>query len=520
MPSNQIMKNTFYLTTAIPYANADPHIGFALEILYADVMARYQRLLGNEVYFLTGTDEHGQKMLKTAKEKGMEVEEYAKQKSARFLELADEWNITNNDFIRTTETRHMERAQKFWEAALASGNIYKKKYTGLYCIGCEAYKTEKDLINGVCPDHPNPPSTIITLEEENYFFRLSRFQEPLEFLFEKNPDFVFPRSRYNEMYNMLKNGLEDISISRDKAKLPWGIPVPGDETQVMYVWFDALTNYITALGYGSSDQTLLKKFWPGTHLVGKEINRFHSLLWPAMLMAAGLDVPKQIAVHGWMTVDGQKMSKSIGNVIDPLELVKQYPLEAVRYFLMREIPFDNDGDFSNAKFVERYSADLANGIGNLTNRVLAMVEKYSGGVVPAVQNSQAEFIKLVEKEIWPEYAGAISNWRFDRALEAVWKLVTYCDQTISDRQPWTLAKAGKLTEVEDLLYHLAEALRHIAVMIWPVMPETAEKIIVQLGLEVEKEFSKPLSELQQWVDLTVGNKINKGEPLFPRLESK
>ncbi|MSU75653.1 MAG: methionine--tRNA ligase [Candidatus Magasanikbacteria bacterium] len=508
------MKSTYYLTTAIYYANAEPHIGHAIEMLYADVMARYQRLLGKDVYFLTGTDEHGQKILESANAAGKPLQEFVNEKSAVYQNLADQWNISNNDFIRTTEQRHIQGAQKFWSESLKSGDIYKKSYTGLYCYGCESFKTEKDLVDGKCPDHNRAPETV---SEENYFFRLSRYQEPLEFLFQERKNFVYPESRYNEMHNILKAGLDDISISRTKDKLPWGVPVPADDTQVMYVWFDALTNYITALGYGSSNEKLLQKFWPGVNIVGKEINRFHSLLWPAMLMSAGVDVPKQIAVHGWMTVDGQKMSKTIGNVINPLEIVQQYPLEAVRFFLMREIPFDNDGDFSHSKFSQRYTGDLANGIGNLTNRILTMIEKYCGNAVPAVEKIDSDLINFLTKEIWPAYTAGMEGWRFDRALEATWKFITHCDQMISDKQPWAMAKAGKNAEVNDLLYHLAEALRHIAVMVWPVIPETAEKIMTQLGLNVAQEYAKSLNELQQWVELTVGNKIAKGEQLFPRL---
>jgi methionyl-tRNA synthetase len=286
----------------------------------------------------------------------------------------------------------------------------------------------------------------------------------------------------------------------------------------MYVWFDALTNYVTALGY-SEDEKLLKKYWPAdAHIIGKEINRFHSLLWPAMLMSAGLELPKTIAVHGWMTVDGQKMSKSIGNVINPLEIITRYPLESVRYFLMREIPFDNDGDYSDAKFKERFNADLANGLGNLTNRVLSMVVKYCDGKVPQVEEKNDELIKYLSDEIWPTYNKFMDVWRFDRALETVSKFITHCDQMISDQKPWSLAKEGKMTEVSDLLYHLCESLRHIAVMIYPVMPETSEKILIQLGLDPAKENAKKLDELQSWVELTVGNKIGELQPLFPRLE--
>lgn len=509
------MPNKYYITTAIPYANDNPHIGHAILFLYADVMARYQRMLGKDVYFLTGTDEHGQKLLRAAKEKGRAVEDYSSEKSAVFLNLADQWSITNDDFIRTTEKRHMDAAQKFWQASVESGDIYKKNYTGLYCVGCEAYKTEKDLVDGKCPDHQKIPEV---LEEENYFFRLSKYQEPLELLFEQNPNFVYPANRYHEMLNILKNGLDDISISRSTDKLTWGIPVPGDPSQVMYVWFDALTNYITALGYGSSDDALFKKYWPAdTHVIGKEINRFHSLLWPAMLMSAGLELPKMIAAHGWITINGQKMSKSIGNVIDPLRMSAQYPVDAVRFFFMRELPFDSDGDYSEEKFIARYNGDLANGLGNLANRILVMIEKYCSSTVPKVKNVDHGLIDLLKNDIWPAYEENMLVFRFDRALESIWKYITHCDQKISDLQPWSLAKAGKNEEVNDLLYHLAESLRQIAVMVWPVMPETAEKIFVLLGLDVASEIKKPISELKNWVELTVGNKIGKPEALFPRI---
>ncbi len=509
-------KDKFYITTAIPYANADPHIGFALELLYTDVMARYQRLLGKDVYFLTGTDEHGQKMLHTAKEAGKSVEDFAAEKSAQYQLLADAWNITNDDFIRTTEERHVAGAQEFWQKSMANGDIYKKTYTGLYCVGCEAFKLEKDLVDGKCPDHKTTPETV---SEENYFFKLSKYQKPLETLFKKQPDFVYPESRYNEAHNMLKKGLEDISISRTKEKLSWGVPVPGDDSQVMYVWFDALTNYITALGWGSKENKLFKKYWPAdAHVIGKEINRFHSLLWPAMLLSVDVDLPKQIAVHGWITVDDQKMSKSIGNVINPLELTAKYPLEAVRYFLMREIQFDNDGDFSYAKFNERYQADLANGLGNLTNRILVMVEKYCDSVIPEATKADKEIVHYLTETISLVYNTAMTDWRFDRALESVWKFITYCDHMISEKQPWAMMKAGKEDEVKNLLHHLTEALRHVAVMIWPIMPETSEKLFTQLGLDVTAELAKPISELQKWGEVMVGNKIAKPEQLFPRLQ--
>lgn len=507
-------KNNYYITTAIPYANAEPHMGHAIEFLYADVMARYQRLQGNEVYFLSGTDEHGQKMMKAAKDVGVPVEVFAAEKSAIFQNLLDQWNISNNDFIRTTEERHIKGVQAIWKKVFEKGDIYKKSYTGLYCYGCESFKTEKDLVDGKCPLHNRAPETV---SEENYFFKLSKYQEPLLKLFEERKNFVLPENRGKEMFNIIKEGLEDVSVSRVKEKLPWGIPVPGDETQVMYVWFDALTNYITALGYGD-DEKLMNKFWPATHVIGKDINRWHSILWPAMLMSAGIEVPKQVAVHGFIyAADGQKMSKTLGNVVDPLKLTSDFSLEAVRYYLIREIPFDNDGNFSDKQLNEKYEGDLANGIGNLTNRILTMIEKYSDNKIPKVNNIDNAIITFLKTEVWDSYEKNMNNWRFDLALDSAWKFIAYCDAIISDKAPWTLAKAGKMDEVNDLLYHLAEGLRHIALMIWPVMPQTAEKIVTQLGLEVEKEFSKPLLELQQWVGLTVGTSIKKDVALFPRI---
>lgn len=506
------MPATYYITTAIPYANDNPHIGHAILFLYADVMARYQRLLGKDVYFLIGTDEHGQKMFRAAKAHGMPVEDYSSEKSAVFQKLADQWNISNDDFIRTTDKRHINGAQKFWEASLANGDIYKKKYAGLYCVGCEAYKTEKDLVDGKCPDHQKEPEV---LEEENYFFRFSKYQKKLEDLFKKNPKFVHPSNRYNEMFNILKNGLEDISISRSTEKLTWGVPVPNDETQVMYVWFDALTNYITALGYGTDKMALFDKYWPAdAHVLGKEINRFHSLLWPAMLMSAGVELPKMIAAHGWITIDGQKMSKSVGNVIDPLKTSTDYPVEAVRYFFMRELPFDSDGDYSDDKFIARYNGDMANGLGNLTNRVIVMLEKYCDSTVPEAKTDKDLTVAITST--WGKYDEQMEIYRFDHALEAVWQLVTTCDQLISERQPWTLAKAGKTDEVNALLNNLSEALRHIAVMISPVMPETAVKILTQLGLKVSAEFALTKNELMKIRNLS-GLHATKADQLFPRL---
>lgn len=508
------MQKKYYVTTAIPYANDNPHIGHALLFLYADVIARYQRLIGKDVYFLIGTDEHGQKMLRSADKKGIEVAKYCDEKSAVFQNLADQWDISNNDFIRTTDKKHIIAAQKIWLSAEKSGDIYKKKYSGLYCVGCESFKTEKDLVDGKCPDHQKEPEL---LEEENYFFRLSKYQEKLEKLFKKNPDFVYPKNRYNEMLNILKNGLEDISISRSTDKLAWGVPVPNDPSQVMYVWFDALTNYVTALGYGTEDESLFKKYWPAdAHVLGKEINRFHSLLWPAMLMSAGLELPKMIAAHGWITVNGQKMSKSVGNVIDPIKMADDYPIESIRYFFMRELPFDSDGDYSDEKFLARYNGDLANGIGNLVNRVAVMIEKYSDNLTPKIHHPN-KIISNSTSEAWKNYSRHMDEFYFNRALDSVWKLITDCDVQISELKPWTMAKNGEFNQVSDLLGSLSEALRNIAIMIYPVMPETSRKILCQIGLSSENELAKSIHELSEWQS-NYAIKINSPEPLFMRLE--
>ncbi len=508
------MQKKYYVTTAIPYANDNPHIGHALLFLYADVIARYQRLIGKDVYFLIGTDEHGQKMLRSADKKGIEVAKYCDEKSAVFQNLADQWDISNNDFIRTTDKKHIIAAQKIWLSAEKSGDIYKKKYSGLYCVGCESFKTEKDLVDGKCPDHQKEPEL---LEEENYFFRLSKYQEKLEKLFKKNPDFVYPKNRYNEMLNILKNGLEDISISRSTDKLAWGVPVPNDPSQVMYVWFDALTNYVTALGYGTEDELLFKKYWPAdAHVLGKEINRFHSLLWPAMLMSAGLELPKMIAAHGWITVNGQKMSKSVGNVIDPIKMANDYPIELIRYFFMRELPFDSDGDYSDEKFLARYNGDLANGIGNLVNRVAVMIEKYSDNLTSKIHHPN-KIISNSTSEAWKNYSRHMDEFYFNRALDSVWKLITDCDVQISELKPWTMAKNGEFEEVNDLLGSLSEALRNIAIMIYPVMPETSRKILCQIGLSSENELAKSIHELSKWQS-NYAIKINSPEPLFMRLE--
>lgn len=496
------MPDKYYITTPIFYVNGEPHLGHAYTCILSDVLARYHRMRDEDVFFLTGTDEHGAKIAQAAQKNGLSPQEFTDKISARFRLLADTLNISNDDFIRTTEDRHAKAAQALWKAADAAGKIYKKKYAGLYCIGCEAFKKEKDLVDGKCPDHDTVPKL---LEEENYFFRLTDFRDQLKNLYASRPDFVMPAGRFNEVKEWL-NDLEDLSISRSSEQLKWGIPVPGDESQIMYVWFDALTNYLTAAGYPEPGYT---RYWPADlHVIGKEISRFHAVMWPAMLMAAGLAVPHKIAVHGHISVEGRKMSKSLGNVIDPFDLVSRYGVEPTRYFLLREMPFNSDGDYSDGRMAERYQGDLANGIGNLVSRVLAMIEKYEGGIVPPVAPAIIE-------PTWLAYENHLQSFDLHLALADVWDVIGSADKLVNDSKPWELAKTDEAA-LAKLLYVLAETIRHIGVMLWPFMPETAEKILSRLGCagSVGRE---PLSELQQWGLLKPGTKVEKGEALFPRI---
>lgn len=516
----------FYLTTAIVYANAKPHIGFALELIYADVLARYWRLQNRPVHFLTGTDEHGQKIARRAAEEGMEPLPFVNKLSDQVHSLVSRANISCDDFIRTTEHRHKAGVALFWRQAMEKGFLYKKSYSGLYCVGCESFKTEKDLVEGLCPDHQKAPEY---LEEENYFFRLSAFQQPLEKHFAEHTEFVIPEIRFNEMRQILAGGLEDISVSRSKALLSWGVPVPDDETQVVYVWFDALVNYLSAIGYGTNDDW--KKWWPASvHIVGKEINRFHSLLWPAMLLAVGMELPKQIAVHGWMTVNGQKMSKSIGNVLDPEEVMGVHGVEALRYFLLREVPFHGDGDFSFERFHARYESDLANALGNLVNRTLTLTVRATGGTIPAIAPAPEEFALLLKKT-WEEYHAHMSALAFPLALEAVWQVIYWMNKYIGDQEPWKLLKTN-VEQAQRVLSVLLAGLRQVAWMLLPFMPMTAGMILTTLegrdvhairvdGRELDqldgKDSHAPSAErMQQWDALVAGSALSPLSILFPK----
>jgi len=507
----------FYITTTLPYVNADPHIGFAAEIIKADVIARWQRLLGNEVFFNTGTDEHGQKIYEKAKEAGVDPQTYCDGYAAKFRSLKELLNLSVTNFIRTTDEKHIKAAQEFWKLCEANGDIYKKNYQVKYCVGCELEKTDSELDeNGCCPLHPGKPLEII--DEENYFFKFSKYQQPLLDLYKNNPDFVKPDWRMNEIKSFVERGLEDFSISRLAAKMPWGIPVPGDETQVMYVWFDALVNYISCLNWPdlthpvspthpvrearpplqggeashpSQEGNLFADFWPGLQVCGKDNLRQQTAMWQSMLMSAGLPNSKQVLVFGFISLNGQKISKSTGNVVYPSEMINKYGVDATRYYLLKEIKPFADSDFSWEKMDLLYTADLANGLGNLAARVSTLLEKNNietrldpprlrGADTPPEEGTTADFAKKMD-----EYA-------FDEALGVLWKKVTECDVILTDKKPW---KMEDKNEIKKVLEPIAQEILNIAYLLSPFMPVTSEKII------------KQYSEMQ----------IKKGESLFPRL---
>jgi methionyl-tRNA synthetase len=455
------MKNKFYITTTLPYVNADPHIGFAREIIEADVLARFYREIGDEVFFNTGTDEHGLKIYRKAEELGMDAQKYCDEKVKNFKKLKETLNLTFDNFIRTTDEHHVMAAQEFWKICEKNGDIYKKNYKIKYCVGCELEKTDSELTDGKCPLHPNLEVEII--EEENYFFKFSKYQEKLFKLYGENPDFVLPKKRMNEIRNFVERGLEDFSISRLKNKMPWGIAVPGDEEQVMYVWFDALVDYISTLGW-PNDKEKFEKFWPGYQLCGKDNLRQQSAMWQAMLMSAGLPTSKQIFVNGFITAKGEKMSKSLGNVIDPVEMVKRFGTDGTRYLLLSLGTFGEDTDLSWEMLTEKYNADLANGLGNLLSRVI----KLSGKVElnPRAKLSVSESLALGK---------LLDKMELGQALDYIWGIIREDNKYIDENKPWELVKTNQ-DKFQEVMEKLLADLFQISELLIPFMPETSEKI--------------------------------------------
>ena len=502
----------FYLTTPIYYVNARPHIGHAYTTIVADAIARRKRALGIDTWFLTGTDEHGQKIERSAKQAGIDPQHFTDKVAAEFRGLWDRMGITYDDFIRTTEPRHKQAMQKFFALLKERGYIYKSTYTGQYCVYDEAFV---DIPPGApCPDCGRITET---LSEENYFFKLSAFERKLLEFYDANPDFIHPEARRNEVISFVRSGLKDLSVSRTSIK--WGIPVPGDEDHVIYVWFDALANYITALGYGSSDPSKFERYWPADlQIVGKEITRFHCVYWPAFLMAAGLPLPKSIVAHGWLLFEESKMSKSRGNIVRTETILDVLGADALRYFLLREIVFGSDGSFSFDALVQRYNSDLANGYGNLASRTLAMIQRYFGGVVPQALAPDS-LVRENALESAATFAKEFDSFSFSKALEALWDLIADVDGYLTAKAPWKVApdisRDSALQYQADVLYTAAEAIRIITALVYPVMPDAAAKVWAQLGLgDIKKADLKNL----EWGGLKPGTKLGELGPVFPRAE--
>jgi len=461
--SKEFAKKNFYITTTLPYVNADPHLGHALEFVHADIIARYNRLLDRKVFFNIGTDEHGQKVWQKAQEEKKDIQNYVDYYAERFKNFADMLNISYTNFIRTTDPEHKKAAQEFWKKCDEAGDIYKKLYKVKYCVGCELEKTDSELENGCCVFHPNKDLEI--REEENYFFRFSKYQEALLLLYKENPSFVLPPARLKEIVNFVDSGLQDFSISRLKEKMPWGVSVPGDEDHVMYVWFDALVNYISAIGW-PKDMGKFNLWWPVVQMAGKDNLRQQAAMWQAMLFSVGIESSKQIIIHGFITSEGQKMSKSTGNVINPLDVIKEYGTETLRYYLAREISSFEDGDFTAEHFKEVYNSELANGLGNLTSRILKMSESYLDNPVTISEKQIGDF---------KEYCEFMEAFEINKAADIVWDKIKKLDSRITETEPFKLIKESP-EEACEIVTELVRGLYEVAVLLEPILPQTAEKI--------------------------------------------
>lgn len=515
-------KDTYYVTTPIYYASGDLHIGHAYSTVAADALARFNRQRGRRTHFLTGTDEHGQKIAGKARAAGLEPKDYVDQIVARIIRLWDRLRISYDDFIRTTEPRHERVVQKIFQRLYEQGDIYKSEYEGWYCTPCETFWLERQLVDGRCPN-PECGGEVHLLKEESYFFRQSKYADRLLQYIDDHPDFIQPPSRRNEMISFIKQGLEDVCVTR--TTFDWGVPIPFDPKHVAYVWIDALINYISALGYLSDEpggDALFRTFWPADlHIVGKEIVRFHTVIWPILLMALGLPLPEKVFGHGWLVLDGGKMSKSKGNVVDPHALMDKYGVDAVRYFLLRDVPFGADGRYSEAALIERTNVDLANDLGNLLNRTLTMVEKYCDGVVPApaAESDDRALADLLVRVVG-DVEKAMDELQIPAALEAIWRLVGLGNHYIEDNAPWNLAKdPASRRRLDTVLYNLLEALRAAGALLVPFLPETPARIWTQLGLDADPA-AVAWSGIARWGQLPPGTRVRKGAPLFPRIDPK
>jgi methionyl-tRNA synthetase len=497
------MSGKFYVCTSIAYVNSKPHVGYAMELLHADFMARAARLQGKETFFLTGTDEHGLKIAQAAEAEGLENQGFVDKYSAYFRDLAGKLGLSNDDFIRTTDQRHEDFAREMWNKLKEAGDLYKDKYSGWYCVGCEKFILEKELVEGNCAIHLKPP---VKVEEENYFFRLSKYADKIRELIKTDELLIVPESRKHEILSFLEEDLRDVSFSRPRESVKWGIPVPGDEEQLMYVWCDALSNYISGID--------AEKFWPAdVQVIGKDILRFHAVYWIGMLLSAGYKIPKTIFVHGFITSEGVKMSKSLGNVKDPFEYIEKYGRDALRYFLLREIPTLGDGDFSQERFETVYKDELANTFGNLVSRVLAMNKKYFAGAVPG--RSDDEGLELKFEEGWQKYLDFLAVYDLKKAIEVAVELGFVANKYVEDSKPWELAKNNP-EKLAGVMFNLLEMIRQIGLMLLPIIPDSAEKILQVYQIEADKV---KWVELQKWGQLEKGLELGEAGILFPRLES-